>query len=65
MRYPVDRDADMEKEGQDIYMVEYRNVELGQRIVWTAKRGEVIDLADKLSKLQIRRIGKQVNDIAR
>lgn len=60
----LDKDADLER-GLSRYRVDYKNVGLIQRILWTKKRSDFLEISNIIQKLMIRRIGKQMNDVMR
>jgi len=48
----------------DYLNTEYKSVNLWDRLVWVRKRGHVIALAEKLGRVQTRRITRQTTAIA-
>ena len=60
---PYDRDLDVEKSSREPLRPDYAPMTLGRRYTWLRTRNEVVELADRVNRIQTRRIACDSNNI--
>ena len=60
---PYDRDLDIEKSGREPLRPDYAPMTLHRRYIWLRTKDEVVTLADRVNRIQTRRIACDSNNI--
>lgn len=59
--YAVDRDMDMDR-ADDSLRSDYKTMDLGRRIISLRSKSDVLQLADRVERVQMRRIARETTD---
>ena len=59
--YAVDRDMDMDRV-DDSLRSDYKDMDLGRRIIWLRSKSNVLQLAERVERVHMRRIARETTD---
>ncbi|MCJ1304506.1 hypothetical protein MMC08_007319 [Hypocenomyce scalaris] len=59
--YAVDRDMDLDRADASLRS-DYKDMDLGRRIIWLRSKSDVVRLAQRVERVQMRRIARETTD---